>query len=230
MGTWAVENYRREFGMKRQYFVVPYCSNLTRFSAAAQLRKSTGTFRLLYSGSLIHRKGVKPLARAFRRLAQELPRVTLAVIGQGPLRAQMESILASVSERVAFIGAVDWDALPAYYAQADALCAPSLYDGWGMIVPEGLASGLPVIATNRMGAAIDLIRPGMNGWTIPVGDEDALYRAMFEVATMDTSKWRTMSASATAVVEEYDLRAGTDRFLAAADGSLSEWSRAAIHG
>ena len=196
MGSWAIDSYRREFGSERQYFNIPYCSNLSRFCDAGEQRTSTDTFRFLFSGALIRRKGVDLLSRAFRRLAQTIPRVSLAVTGHGELRSEMETILRPVSEHVTFLPAFDREGLPVYYAQADVLCAPSRYDGWGLIVPEGLASGLPVIATSRMGAAIDLIRPGMNGWTIPPGEEEALYHAMLEAATMESSRWRYMSECA----------------------------------
>jgi glycosyltransferase involved in cell wall biosynthesis len=66
---------------------------------------------------------------------------------------------------------------------ADVLCVPSRYDGWGLVVPEGLASGLPVIATDRMGAALEFVENGRNGWLIPAGDGSAV-NAMREAALM----------------------------------------------
>jgi glycosyltransferase involved in cell wall biosynthesis len=230
MGSWAIDSYRREFGPARRYVNVPYCSDLGRFRRAGETRARVGTFRFLYSGSLNHRKGVDLLARAFRKLATQLPRVSLVVLGHGPLRAKMEAMLAPVSERVTFAGAVDWDALPEYYAQADVLCAPSRYDGWGLIVPEGLASGLPVIATHRMGAAVDALLSGVNGWAIPAGDENALYQTMYGAATMEPGKWRDMSESAKTTAETFDLQAGTERFLNAVHDSLSAWANPALQG
>ena len=222
MGSWAVKSYEREFGLERRYFNVPYCSNLRRFSDAGEQRNLSETFRFLYSGSLIHRKGVDLLSHAFRRLATRLQSVSLAVTGRGPLRAEMETILMPVSDRVKFLPDVDWYGLPAQYAQAHVLCAPSRYDGWGMVIPEGLASGLPVISTNRVGAALDLVQPGSNGWIVPADNEEAIYQAMLEAATMDSLKWRGMSQYARTVIEKYDLQAGTDRFLHAVADSLSQ--------
>lgn len=223
MGSWAIESYQREFGAERHYFNVPYCSNLARFAHAGDKRTSTDTFRFLYSGSLIHRKGVDLLARAFIRLANKLPHVSLTLLATaGALRSQLEAVLAPVSERVSFIDTVDWTRLPEYYARADALCAPSRYDGWGMIVAEGLASGLPVISTDRMGAAVEIVKLGKNGWVIPADDVDALYRAMLEAATMGSIKWREMSECAKTVVEAHGLESGTRRFLAAANVTLAE--------
>ena len=86
-------------------------------------------------------------------------------------------MLGPVSERVEFTGFKDWDELPELYASADVLCVPSRYDGWGLVVPEGLASGLPVIATDRMGAALEVYSNGVNGWLIPASDESAILRS-----------------------------------------------------
>ena len=79
------------------------------------------------------------------------------MIGDGELRESVEQTLRPVRERVEFVGFRDWDELPFEYARADVLCVPSRYDGWGLVVPEGLASGLPVIATDRMGAALEFV-------------------------------------------------------------------------
>src|ERR1700751_4608744 len=75
---------------------------------------------------------------------------------------------------VGFVGFRDWDELPREYAAANMLCVPSRYDGWGLVVPEGLAAGLPVIATDRMGAALEFVESGRNGWLIRAGGEEAL--------------------------------------------------------
>ena len=123
----------------------------------------------LFSGSLIARKGVDLLARAFVRLANEVRNVRLKIVGDGELRDEIAQTLGPVSERVEFAGFKDWNELPGEYARADVLCVPSRYDGWGLVVPEGLASGLPVIATDRMGAALEFVETGRNGWLIPRG-------------------------------------------------------------
>ena len=93
------------------------------------------------------------------------------IVGDGELRESLAQTLRPVSERVEFVGFKDWHELPGEYARADVLCVPSRYDGWGLVVPEGLASGLPVIATDRMGAALEFVENGRNGWLIPAGDQ-----------------------------------------------------------
>ena len=222
IGSWALESYQREFGHDRRYFNVPYFSSLERFcNTSARQASRPGIAGILYSGSLSARKGVDLLARAFHRLTSEISDVSLSIVGDGPLRRSMERELRPVSDKVAFHGFTQWEDLPRHYGSADILCVPSRYDGWGLVVPEGLASGLPVIATSAMGSAIDLIRPGINGWRIPPSDEEALLQALRDAVTMDSARWQEMSLAATRTAAGHSLAAGTIRFLDAVRGSLA---------
>ena len=211
IGDWAVEAYRKEFGNGRRYLNLPYFSNLDRFQESSPVY-SPGHFTFVFSGALSRRKGVDVLAGAYTRLAREVPRARLKVMGDGELGPRLRSAL-SAGDRVEWLGFKDWPELPVTYASGHALCVPSRHDGWGMVVPEGLASGLPVIATDRTGAAIDLVRPGSNGWLIPAGNEDALYGAMRQAASLSAEQWQEMSASARASVAGHSLAHGARRFL-----------------
>src|SRR5262249_50212991 len=55
---------------------------------------------------------------------------------------------------------------------------PSRHDGWGVVVNQALAAGLPIITSNAVGAGLDLVKNGFNGTCVPAGDVDALYCAM----------------------------------------------------
>jgi len=219
IGGWAVDAYRAGFGPARAYLNLPYYSNLTRFEASVPAFTSPAV-TFLYSGSLSHRKGVDLLSRAFLRLAQRHPGVRLKLMGEGPMEARLRSELASC-DRVEWLGFKDWNELPAAYASAQFLCVPSRHDGWGLVVPEGLASGLPTIATNRTGAAIDLIETRRNGWLVPAGDEDALYHAMAQAATLSETDWRAMSRHARATVATHSLAHGATRFLQGVDAAMA---------
>ena len=208
IGKFAVDGYQREFGTERAYFNLPYFSDLERFGVPVREEKPERTF--LFSGSLIARKGVDLVAGAFVRLAQEVSNVRLRIVGDGELRESMMRTLRPVSERVEFVGFRDWDELPQEYAAADVLCVPSRYDGWGLVVPEGLAAGLPVIATDRMGAALEFVESGRNGWLIRAGDEEALLKAMREAALMPLGE---LSCRARESVCEHTLRHGASRFV-----------------
>jgi glycosyltransferase involved in cell wall biosynthesis len=217
IGRFAIDGYRTEFGAQRAYFNLPYFSNLKRFAELDQ-RGAAPDRVFLFSGSLIRRKGVDLLARAFVRLAREMPNVRLRIIGEGELRRTVSQTLHSVKERVEFVGFKDWDELPHEYARADVLCVPSRYDGWGLVVPEGLAAGLPVIATDRMGAALEFLETGRNGWLIPASDEDAILNAMREAASLPLAE---MSRNARESISNHTLQHGACLFTKIARESAS---------
>ena len=219
IGSWAVDAYRQEFGHVRAYLNLPYYSNLDRFQVARPVF-SGDHFTFLFSGALTHRKGVDLLAGAFVRLAAALPQVRLKIMGQGDMEPRLKRLLAE-TDRVEWVGFKDWEDLPAVYASAHALCVPSRHDGWGLVVPEGLAAALPTIATDRTGAAIDLIASGQNGWTIPAGDEEALLHAMQNAATLGAERWVEMSDRARMSVAGHTLSTGAVRFLDGVQAALS---------
>ena len=224
IGKFAVDGYRNEFGTQRAYFNLPYFSDLKRFNVSGSPSESARTF--LFSGSLIKRKGVDLLASAFVRLAREVPNVRLKIVGDGELRQLVAQTLRPVSERVEFVGFRDWDELPGVYASADVLCVPSRYDGWGLVVPEGLASGLPVIATDRMGAALEFLETGRNGWLIRAGDQEALLKAMREAALLPARELVELSARARESVSTHTLENGAARFVQCAHEAVAGWSSA----
>lgn len=229
IGRFAIEQYRREFGTGRPFLNVPYFSNLARFRSESRSRRLNrrAYTRFLFSGSLIHRKGVDLLVSAFLRLAQERSDVRLTIMGDGEMKASLGTALQPVSSLVYFAGFRDWDDLPAAYASADVLCVPSRYDGWGLVVPEGLAAGLPVIASNRTGAALELLKPRANGWLVPADDEAALFRAMSDAASLTDEQLRASADAAVASVAHHTLADGVDRFLSSTEQSLQHWSAVA---
>ena len=211
IGHFAIEQYREEFGEKRAYRNLPYFSNLDRF--ACEKRRDSSRRVFLFVGSLIRRKGVDLLARAFARVASEFPHVSLRIAGAGNLEDTMAQTLREVRERVEFVGFKHWKELPELYAAADVLCVPSRYDGWGLVVPEGLAAGLPVIATDRMGAALEFVRTRNNGWLIPAANEDAIFQAMREAARAPQAVLDQLAQQARQSVSEHTVRHGAEKFV-----------------
>ena len=225
IGNWAVAAWRSELGDRRQYFNIPYFSDLSRFfRRSIQTPRELGIRRILFSGSLIYRKGIDLLARAFAQVARESPQLRLDILGSGKLKSSISSTLRDCANQVRFLGFRQWSELPEIYQAADVLCAPSRYDGWGMIIPEGLAAGLPVISTDRMGAAMDLVQDEVNGWKLAAGHQDDLERALRTVANLTDSQLDAMSRAATSSAVQHSLQGGVDRFCEVVTGTLATFS------
>jgi len=222
IGAWAVAAWQTEFGFNRVYHDVPYFSDLSRFAKPTVKVKpdSNESIRFLFVGSLIERKGCDLIAAAFSRIAHEFPDAELHWAGNGPLEATLREAMRPSGDHVKFHGFCPWGSLPDVYSRADVLLAPSRYDGWALVVPEGLAAGLPVIGTTRMGAAIELVRHGENGWLIAPDDGDSLYRSMKLAASKSHQERLIMRNSATVSVSRHQLADGVTRFLGAVESAL----------
>lgn len=218
IGEFGIEGWKREFGLERKYFNLPYFSNLARFSRSVG-KRVTPEIRFLYSGSLIHRKGVDLISKAFLKLAKTRSDIKLAIMGSGELEAQMRAELAPLVGQVEFLGFKDWYDLPSVYHSCSMLLAPSRYDGWGLIIPEGLAAGLPVICSDRMGAGRDLITQD-NGWIVKSGSLESLYQAMSAAIQLNAAQQLQMSQAAESSVANHQLVDGAERFVAACRSSL----------
>jgi glycosyltransferase involved in cell wall biosynthesis len=86
---------------------------------------------------------------------------------------------------VSFLGEVENSALPSLYAAADVVCLPSIEEPWGVVVNEALAAGCPVVCSEAVGAAADMIRPGENGAIFSTRDAEALARSLQDVIQLD---------------------------------------------
>ncbi len=163
---------------------LPYHCDLTQYIEADKARREpfSGTdrpLRFLYCGQLIKRKGVDLLLEAFARLINEGENATLTFAGEGPLREELEASLSpAVSEKVDFLGFCPVDDLPVIFSESDVFLLPSRHDGWGVVVNQAVAAGMPVIATDQVGAANDLLIPCENGFRIEAESSTAIYEAM----------------------------------------------------
>jgi glycosyltransferase involved in cell wall biosynthesis len=178
--------------------------------------------RFLFSGSFIHRKGVDILVSAFSRLTAAGTEAELHLLGAGPLQKALHAKHFALQDKVYTYGFKKWNELFTVYARADVLCVPSRYDGWGLVVPEGLAAGMPVISTDCTGAARELIN-SQNGWIVPAGNEDALYDALRSAATLSPERRQVMSEHARQTAMAQDIEAGVQRFYSAVIETIKDW-------
>ena len=112
--------------------------------------------------------------RAFAK--SDRPRARLVFAGDGPLYAQLaaEASALGIASRVRFLGFVNQTQLPAIYTSADVMVLPSEYEPFAVVVNEAMCCGCPVIVSDRVGAAQDLIAPICPEFIFPCGDIDAL--------------------------------------------------------
>ncbi len=171
--------YIRGFGFPdRRIYRVPQPVDVDRFDAPPT-RDGDAAHRLLYVGRLSAGKGLPLLFDALERRAGARPDrpIELRVVGDGPLRGELEARRLPGNVRVAFLGAVPYDALPGIYAAAGLLVFPTLADEWGLVVNEAMASGVPVIGSVHAQAVEELVEPGV-GWRFDPESPESADRAL----------------------------------------------------
>jgi glycosyltransferase involved in cell wall biosynthesis len=136
----------------------------------------------------------------------------LVLVGGGENLDNIRNLARDVPG-IVFAGPQFSDILCQYYALARALIVPSISDPWGLVVNEGMASGLPVIVSTGCGAAKTLVRDGENGWTFEPGDDETLTKLMVRASSLPSDALKEMGRKSQSIVSEWSL----DRF---ADGVL----------
>lgn len=139
-----------------------------------------GSTVLLYVGRISREKGLEMLVEAFRKLVDSGVAVALAVIGDGPYRADMEKSLCNYP--ALFTGYLEGENLQRGYASADLFVFPSATDTFGNVVLEAQASGLPVIVSDE-GGPRELMIDGETGIVFRAGNEESLVDAIRLAAT-----------------------------------------------
>ena len=155
---------------------------------------------VLYVGRLTREKGMDALLHAALGLEKN---TGVYFVGGEPTQAHLDFVRERGLEgQVHFVGFQKKDALARYYQAADLFVLPTHSDVWGLVINEAMACGLPVITTDRCVAGLELVKPGVNGYLVPVEDIEALSGKIRLVLSGDC---RAMGAAALETIRPYTL-------------------------
>jgi glycosyltransferase involved in cell wall biosynthesis len=129
---------------------------------------------------LVAEKGLDTLLRA---AAAAGPPTVLVLVGDGPERGRLAALAAELGARVVFTGAIAWERIIETYVAGDVFALISRHEPWGVVVNEAAACGLPLVLSDHVGAAHDLLRPGENGLLVPPDNDVATAAALRELAS-----------------------------------------------
>jgi glycosyltransferase involved in cell wall biosynthesis len=177
-------------------------------------------FQAMFVGRLAREKGVTVLLQAWRDTGLSAPTAALVLVGGGPIRARVAATGAALLEE----GRVGPEALRRLYAGSDVVVIPSIptrdfREPWGLVANEAMSQGVPVIATDAVGAAAGgLIEHERTGLVVPANDARALAQALNRLHDDPPLRAR-LGAAGRAAVASYThdaWAAGMSRALAAA--------------
>ena len=138
-------------------------------------------------------KGLDTLVRAVHAAGD--PRLVLLVAGSGPERERLASLADRLGVRLVLLPDVPWERIVERYVVADVFALLSRHEPWGVVVNEAAACGLPLVLSDRVGAAYDLLEDGRNGVLVPADDAAAAGAALSDLAADPDRRSRAGAAS-----------------------------------
>ncbi len=214
MGEKATAKFRSLVADHLPAVSVPYYIDLGPFVRLPEVQPpgKGQALEFLLSCRLVPGKGMEVLLQACRHLTDMNWRLTL--VGDGPLRRSLEEQFRRFfpPERVVFRGEVPYATRHEAFAGHHVFVFPSRWDGWGMVVPEALAAGLPVIATDQVMAAHEFIRDGVNGFIIPANQAQALAEKMAYFVN-HPENLPSFSSAARKALQDYRPEVGAQRLV-----------------
>lgn len=182
-------------------------------AAGAEHSQAGGVF--LASARFIAKKNLDRLISAYASYREGFLKTgrepwKLLLLGDGELRPDLEAQVKALAltNSVSMPGFLQYETLPAQYAKASAFIHASTTEQWGLVVNEAMASGLPVIVSNRCGSAADLVQNGVNGFAFDPYDVEALTAAMTQLSSLPAAELEAMSQASRKLVGEW----GPERF------------------
>ncbi len=190
----------RKYGVRdSKISVIPIGINITRKNPVALV--STGR-DILYVGRIDKRKGVDFLIDTMKIVKRYAPEIRLHIVGKGSDKEKLERYCRDNKLNVVFYGFLSDKDLDNLRKLISIQIVPSVFEGFGIAVLEGMAKGLPIIATDVDGLR-DIVKDGYNGMLIQYGDKVGLSKLIIDLAN-DREKQDNLRRNAFTSLNKYN--------------------------
>lgn len=222
----TISNY--SFGKLRSFYgidsgkvrIVPNGVDIEEFQPTADKAGAKRQFGLgeepcvLFVGSLIPRKGLSFLVEAAKKVVKEQANVKFLIVGEGPLRPQLEASINSLglAGNFVFLGNLNESVLPAVYGCADVFVLPSIQEGQGIVLLEAQACGVPVVAFG-VGGIYEAVLDRKSGLLSKKGDSDDLAADLLRLLSDKVLRQRFGAEGRRLVIENYTWALCAKRML-----------------
>lgn len=208
----AIGSYFKEIGCKN-IEIIPNGINLENYKNLA--RKPHNDFTVMTVARLEKVKGIEYLIRAVHEILKVGPSifrpVKFFIIGDGSEKGNLENLVKDLhlEEKIKFLGEIPNERIPGYLAGADCFVLPSLKEGFGIVILEAQAAGVPVVAT-KVGGILDLVEDGKTGILVAPGDSLQIQAAITRIKS-EPSLSQNLVLNAKENLVKYDWQNITER-------------------
>jgi glycosyltransferase involved in cell wall biosynthesis len=158
---------------------------------------------------LVPEKGLDTLIRALATVGDH--QLVLVLAGSGPEEGALRDLAESLGVRLVTPGDIPWSRIAEVYVASDVFALLSRWEPWGVVVNEAAACGLPLVLSDRVGAAADLLRDGENGTLVPADDVAAAAAALSRY--LDPEVRATAGARSRELAAEWGYEPSLDSFV-----------------
>jgi len=177
----------------------------------------------LFVGRLVSAKDPHLLLEAYSAYRRKGGKRNLEIAGHGPLENSLKAFALEndLASCVKFCGLQAYSVLPELYARAGCLILPSNSEMWGLVVNEAMASGLPVIVSDRCGCVDELVRDGLNGFAFPASNSEALTDRMLAIDALNEPAREAMGRKSQQIIARLSPESWAEAVLRLAQGQSS---------
>lgn len=204
------------YGLRAAPLVVPEMIDLGAWRALLEANpRQAERFTVLSVGRFYRRKRIGTLLRAAGLLKSRVPELEVRIVGDGPCASSWHALarVLSLGDTVTWLGSVSRSQLAAEYNRASVFCLPSVQEGFGIVLLEAMAAGVPIVASRA--AAIPETVPFAE--LVEPDQPEALAQALLGLYESSEARARIAQAGL-ALVEQYEAARIAQRFLDAAMG------------
>lgn len=171
---------------------------------------------VLYVGRLSQEKGLLELMRAFAAATPRVPEAMLILVGDGPMRPQLDELAGKLglgAAQIRFTGRMDSSEVPLWLRAADVFALTSPNEGFPCALAEAMSAGLASVVS-RVPGNTQLVDDGVHGITVALDDEDAIAGALVQLLNDPELRRRMGQVARERVVERYSTNQIIDRYEA----------------
>lgn len=180
LSSFAARSFEASGYPRERTRVLPLGVNVAAFRAGAadvaeraRRIRSGEPLRVLFAGALSLRKGLWDLLAVARTCAEQAP--SMRFVLAGGITGEVRPLLATAGGNVEVLGRIAEQDLPGIYRRADLFLFPTIEDGFGMVLAQARAAGLPILCSSNC-AGPDMIDEDVNGWVVPIRAPEAIVR------------------------------------------------------
>jgi len=154
---------------------------------------------------LVPIKNIDYLLKAWKLIEKRRPNYRLVIIGDGPEFVNLNELTLNMGlKTIVFLGAVNNSDIPTYFYNSSAFVLPSLSESWGLVVNEAMASGLPLLISNKINAANTLLKEDVNGYGFEPSNVKCIAEKIIKFIDLDIEDKRKMSQNSTKIINTMD--------------------------